>query len=177
LKSKIQDLHGSDKLDRWIYLLILLLLFVPYGLIIQTGDNWHYYQVYAVIWVFKDWSTVHGNAAAGVGFPDFGAFGASLFLSGFRYVFAYQIYRHRNGLTTKRSVWISALLSLVPLTPIAILSVVGISFYSGGGFECPIPIFLIIGLIMDHYIGVEPPTKPWEISEETESFLEHKDEK
>jgi hypothetical protein len=30
---------------------------------------------------------------------------------------------------------------------------------------------------MDHYIGVEPPTKPWEISEETESFLEHKDEK
>ncbi|MHA2285399.1 MAG: hypothetical protein ACXABZ_05960, partial [Candidatus Thorarchaeota archaeon] len=147
MKSEIQNLHGSDKLDRWIFLLFLLLLFVPYGLIFQSGDNWHYYQIYAVLWVFKDWSTVHGDAAAGVGFLDFNAFVSSLFLSGFRYVFAYQIYRHRNSLTTKRRVWISALLSLIPLTPIAILSVVGVSFYAGGGFEGPIPIFLIIGLI------------------------------
>ncbi len=135
---------------------------LPYGFIIQNGEGWHYYQAYAAIWVFKDWSTVSGSASIDFIIPDPYAFLGSLIESFFRYVFAIQIIRHHRGGTSQRGVWFSAVLSMIPLAPLFILSLLGITTSAGGGFTGPIPLFLILGLIIDRYWGIEPVVHPWE---------------
>jgi hypothetical protein len=58
----------------------------------------------------------------------------------------------------------------------AILSLFGFSLSAGGGFYGPIPIFLIIGLLIDCYLGIEPAAQPWEEPDESESFLVQTDD-
>ncbi|MHA2207456.1 MAG: hypothetical protein ACXABC_16500 [Candidatus Thorarchaeota archaeon] len=175
MHSVIEYPH-KRKRDWAIYLMILLLLLLPCVFVVQIGQNWHYYQITAILWDFKDWSTAAGDLGVSYGMSDPILFLGTLVLTGFRSVFAYQIYRHKNGLTTQRNVWIFAVLSLFPLAPISILQVIDISF-TAGTISGPIPIFLIIGLIMDRYLGIEPTTQPWETPEETKPFLEHTDDK
>ena len=135
---------------------------VPYGFIIQQGEGWHYYQAYAAIWVFRDWSYALGDAYTSFGFPDPYALLSSLTITCFRYIFAVQIIRHHKSQTSQKAVRISAVLSLIPLAPIFILSLLGVSMSAGGGFTGPIPLFLILGLIIDRFWGIEPAVQPWD---------------
>ncbi|MCK5152708.1 MAG: hypothetical protein KAQ65_12730, partial [Candidatus Thorarchaeota archaeon] len=112
--------------------------------------------------VFKDWSNVHGNASIDFIIPDPYAFLNSLIVACFTYIFAIQIIRHHRGETSQKGVWIPAVLTLFPLTPIFILSLFGVSISAGGGFSGPIPLFLILGLIIDRYWGIEPAVQPWD---------------
>jgi hypothetical protein len=151
-----------------VLLLVVLLLMVPYGFIIQNADEWHYYQIYSAIWVFRDWSYASGETYTSFGFPDPYAFLSSLTITCLRYVFAIQIIRHHRGETSQKKVWLSAILSLIPLAPLFILSLLGISMSAGGGFAGPIPLFLIIGLFIDRFWGIELPVQPWDDEKETE---------
>lgn len=149
-----------------ILILVVLLLMLPYGFIIQNGEGWHYYQAYSAIWVFKDWITASGSASVDFNIPDPYAFIDSLIFSCFRYIFAIQIIRHHRSETSQRGVWISAILTLIPLVPLFILSLFGVTMYAGGGFTGPIPLFLILGLIIDRYWGIEPVVQPWDDEKE-----------
>ncbi len=70
--------------------------------------------------------------------------------------FLVAISRHQKGLIRRKRVWISALLSQLPM--IAFLFTPLFTNGLGG----PIPILLIIGLIIDRKTGIEPPIVPWE---------------
>ena len=146
-----------------ILLLVIMLLMVPYGFIIEIEEGWHYYQVYAAVWVFRDWSYASGvEVYNSFGFPDPYAFLSSFIFAVFSYVFTIQIIRHHRAQTTKKKVRISAVLTLIPLVPLFFLSLFSVSMQSGGGFQGPIPLFMILGLIIDHLWGIEPAVAPWD---------------
>ncbi len=136
---------------------------VPYGFIIQIGEGWHYYHVNAAVWVFRDWSYASGvEVYNSFGFLDPYVFLSSLIVGIFSYVFTIQIIRHHRAETTQKKVRISAVLTLIPLAPLFFLSLFGVSMQAGGGFTGPIPLFMILGLIIDHLWGVEPAVAPWD---------------
>lgn len=153
-----------DEENRSIHIAILVLfrLLLPYGFALQEDPDWHNYQLYAAVWVFRDWCNVHGDMASGIIFPDPIAFLNSFVLIGFGYLFTVQIVRHHKGQTTQKNVWLLAVLSLFPLTPILFLSLIGYPLYAGGGISGPVPLFLVIGLVIDRYWGNEPPEQPWD---------------
>jgi hypothetical protein len=136
---------------------------VPYGFIIQIDESWHYYQVSSAVWVFRDWSYASvGEVYNSFGFLDPYLFLNSLIVAVFSYVFTIQIIRHHRAKTTRKKVRISAVLTLIPLAPLFLLSLFGVSMQAGGGFQGPIPLFMILGLIIDHLWGIEPAVAPWD---------------
>ena len=144
-------------------LLVIMLLMVPYSFIIQIDESWHYYQVSAAVWVFRDWSYASGvEVYNSFGFLDPYAFLNSFIIAVFSYVFTIQIIRHHRAKTTKKKVRISAVLTLIPLLPLFFLSLFGVSMQAGGGFTGPIPLFMILGLIIDNLWGIEPAVAPWD---------------
>jgi len=135
---------------------------VPYGFIIQIDESWHYYKVYSAVWAYTDWSYASGGEVYNsFGFPDPYLFLNSFILAVFNYVFTIQIIRHHRAQTTRKKVRISALLTLIPLAPLFFLSLLGVSMQAGGGFQGPIPLFMILGLIIDHLWSIEPAVVPW----------------
>ena len=86
-----------------------------------------------------------------------------MLLSVLRFDFIIMIRKHQQGIVRRRKVWIIAVLSQLPMTFFLFSPL----FMSGIGG--PIPILLIIGLYVDHKIGVEPPNVPWTVKE-TDSF-------
>ena len=146
-----------------ILLLVIMLLMVPYGFIIQIGEGWHYYQVSSAVWTFTDWSYASGGESYNLfRFPDPYAFLSSLIVAFFSYIFTIQIIKHHRAETTKKRVRILAVLTLIPLAPLSFLSLFGVSMSAGGGFTCPIPLFMILGLIIDNLWGIEPAVAPWD---------------
>ncbi len=136
---------------------------LPYGFIIQIAEDWHYYHVYSAVWIFRDSSIASGSEVYNsFGFLDPYVFLSSLLVGFFNYVFTIQIIRHHRAETTKKKVRISAVLTLIPLAPLFFLSLFGVSMQAGGGFTGPIPLFMILGLIIDHLWGIEPAVAPWE---------------
>lgn len=140
----------------------MMLLMLPYGFIIQIGEGWHYYQIYAAVWVLRDWSYASGESSSLFGFPDPYAFLNSLIVAFFNYFFAIQIVRHHRAETTQNRARISAVLTLIPLLPLFFLSLFGVSMQAGGGLTGPIPLFMILGLIIDQFWGIEPAVVPWD---------------
>ncbi|MHA1927871.1 MAG: hypothetical protein ACTSV2_04725, partial [Candidatus Thorarchaeota archaeon] len=61
-----------------------------------------------------------------------------------------------------KKVRISAVLTLIPLLPLFFLSLFSVSDQAGGGLTGPIPLFMILGLIIDHLWGIEPAVAPWD---------------
>jgi hypothetical protein len=135
---------------------------MPSEFIIQIDEGWHFFQVSSAIWAFIDWSYASGEAYTRFVFPDPYLLLNSFFYAFFSYVFLIQIIRHHQEKTTRKNVRISAVLTLFPLLPLLILSLFGVSLYAGGGLTGPIPLFLILGLVIDHYWGIEPAVQPWD---------------
>ncbi|MHA1930064.1 MAG: hypothetical protein ACTSV2_15945 [Candidatus Thorarchaeota archaeon] len=145
------------------FLLVIMLLMLPYGFNIQIAEDWHSYQVYSAVWELKNWSYASGvEVYNSFGFPDPYAFLISLIVGIFRYVFTIQIIRHHRAETTQKRVRISAVLTLIPLAPLFFLSLFSVSNQAGGGLTGPIPLFMILGLIIDHFWGIEPAVAPWD---------------
>jgi len=80
----------------------------------------------------------------------------ALLLSLFRFEFIIVIRKHQRGQVRKKIVWLSAILSQLPMVLLLFTPL----FMNGLGG--PIPILLILGLFIDRKIGVEPPVVPWE---------------
>jgi hypothetical protein len=113
------------------------------------------FEIVGVLWSYVQWTE---SGYSGSGFLIFDPLQTSmaLLLSLFRFEFIIVIQKHSRGLTKQRTVWISALLSQLPM--IAFL----FTPLFTNGFGGPIPILLIIGLLIDRKIGVEPPKTPWD---------------
>ncbi len=163
MKASESFFRNENNTGTITFLLVIMLLMLPYGFIIQIAEGWHYYQVHAAVWAFKDWSyAVGGGSYNSFGFPDPYAFLNSLIAAFFNYVFTIQIIRHHRAETTKKKVRISAVLTLIPLAPLFFLSLFSDSMQAGGGLRGPIPLFMILGLIIDHLWGIEPAVVPWD---------------
>jgi hypothetical protein len=139
-----------------VNLLFIVALIAPFFFIarISTVSNSYRLEIVAVLWSYVQWANQGGT---GSGFLFFDTLGGPLafLLSGFRFVFIIAIRKHQKGLVSKRIVWVSALLSQIPMTAFLFTP------YFMNGLGGPIPILLIIGLIIDREIGIEPPITPW----------------
>lgn len=83
-------------------------------------------------------------------------------LSGLNFLFVKMISKHHRCLVRKRTVRAAAIVSQLPFVAFLFLPL----FMSGVGG--PIPLLLILGLIIDQKIGVEPPRTPWSVEERIE---------
>ncbi|TET10426.1 MAG: hypothetical protein E3J86_05760 [Candidatus Thorarchaeota archaeon] len=120
-----------------------------------VSDDYRF-EVVGILWSYVQWSD-HGNTGSGFLIFDTLSVAIAFLLSIFRFVFVIAIRKHQKGLVRQRTVWISAVLSQIPM------SVFLFSPFFMSGLVGPIPILLVIGLIIDRRIGVEPATTPWNI--------------
>jgi hypothetical protein len=151
---------GTDHSSLWKYVIIIFTCLAPFGFIMEQGEGWHYSYALALFWSYSDWSDTHGTSMGGFAFVDPLSIIFSSILSSLRFLFAYNIIRHLRGETSRRAVWISAVLSQLPVIVyllVAYLTQGWFSFFVGG----PVPLLVIAGLVIDHFKGKEPPFKPW----------------
>ena len=113
------------------------------------------FEIVGVLWSYVQWAD-HGSSGSGFMIFDTLLVPIALLFSIFRFEFIIAIRKHQKGLVRRRVVWISALLSQLPT--IAFL----FTPFFMNGLGGPIPILLIIGLVIDRKIGIEPPTTPWD---------------
>jgi len=151
--SSIDDKHNKHLVS----LLGIIALIAPFffWLSIYTSSITSRFEIVGILWSFVQWSDQGGT---GSGFIVFDPIQSSLALlmSLLSLEFLVAISRHQKGLIRRKRVWISALLSQLPM--IAFLFTPLFTNGLGG----PIPILLIIGLIIDRKTGIEPPIVPWE---------------
>jgi hypothetical protein len=146
----------------WKHLLCTLAALAPFGFVLQQGEGWHYFHVMAFLWSFTDFSDTHGTAMSGFSFIDPLSIILTGLLSSLRFLFVYYVLQHSHGLTSRRNVWTSAVLSQLPFSVYVLGSFLsrswtGLIINMGG----PIPLLVLVGLIIDHFKGREPLTKPW----------------
>lgn len=144
----------------WKIVIIAFTCFAPFGFIMEQGEGWHYFYIIALLWSYVDWSDTHGTAMAGFSFVDPLSIIFTLILSSLRIFFAYNLMQHLKGISTRRNVWISAVLSQLP---ILLYTIGGILARSWIGFSIggPLPLLIIVGLILAHFKGREPTTTIW----------------
>lgn len=137
-------------------LLFIVALIAPFFFWVRISPvpNNYRLEIVGILWSYVQWSDLGGT---GSGFLFFDIFGIPIafLLSGFRFVFIIAIRKHQKGLVSKRIVWASAVLSQIPM---AVFLFTPFFMIGLGG---PIPILLVIGLIIDHKIGIVPPITPW----------------
>ena len=157
------DLKGGAALNIWWkYLLYTLAALAPFGFVLQQGEGWHYFHMMAFLWSFTDFSDTHGTAMSGFSSIDPLSIIFTGLLSSLRFLFVYYVLQHSHGLTSRRNVWVSAVLSQLPYSVYVLGSFlgrrgIGLIINVGG----PIPVLVLVGLIIDHFNGREPLTKPW----------------
>ena len=150
---------GSNNLLN--YVIIVCTCLAPFGFIIEQGEGWHYFYIIALLWSYTDWSDTHGTAMAGFSFVDPLSIIFTIILSSLRLLFAYTLMRYLKGESSRKNVWIYAVLSQVPFSLYVLGSSVAISWpgFSIGG---PIPLLIVVGLTIAHFKGKEPSTTRWE---------------
>ncbi len=157
------DAKGGAALSiRWKYLLCTLAALAPFGFVLQQGEGWHYFHVMAFLWSFIAYSDTHGTTMSGFSFIDPLSIVFTGLLSSLRFLFVYYVLQHSHGLTSRRTVWVSAVLSQLPFSVYVLGSFLsrswtGLIINVGG----PIPLLVLVGLIIDHFNGREPLTRPW----------------
>ncbi len=139
-----------------IELLTIVALIAPFffWVRISSFSDDYRFEIVGVLWSYVQWSDSGG---AGSGFFIFETLYTAIafFLSILRFVFVIAIRKHQKGLIRKRTVWVFAFLSQIPMSAFLFAP------FFANAFGCPIPILLIIGLFIDRKIGIEPPTAPW----------------
>jgi hypothetical protein len=143
----------------WNYVIVILTCLAPFGVDIKQGEGWHYFYVLALFWFYSYYTDTH-TSTAGITYVDPLTVFLACILSSLRFLFAYNIIRHLRGETSRRAVWISAVLSQLPVILyllIAYLTQSWVSFFVGG----PVPLLVIAGLVIAYFKGKEPPSKPW----------------
>lgn len=140
---------------RLVDLLFIVALIAPFFFSVSLYSGLNYrLDIVGILWSYAQWSD-SGSTGSGFLFLDTLTVAIAFLLSGFRFVFIIAIRKHQKGLVRQRVVWVLAMLSQIPM---AILLVSSFFMTGLGG---PIPLLLIIGLIIDRKIGVEPPVTPW----------------
>ncbi len=140
----------------YIELLTIIALIAPFFFWVRQApfSNDYRFEIVGILWIYVQWLDSGGSGSGLIIFDTLGTALAFL-LSIFRFVFIIAIRKHQKGLVRQRVVWASAVLSQIPM-----VSFLFSSFFMIG-LGGPIPILLVIGLIIDRRIGVEPPTTPW----------------
>ena len=155
--SQEQQGHGLK------VLIIALTFLAPFAFSISQSEGWHYYKVAGVLWMYTDYWFNSEDAFSGFYvMPLYSIFSIALY-SSIRFLFAFFVIRHLQGLGSMRYVWLSGILSQVPVSFFYLPYILGLvenpaTTLSFGG---PIPILLVVGLIAAHYRGSEPLTEPW----------------
>ena len=136
--------------------LYIVALIVPFWFWFRPSLVYNLYRldIVWVLWAYFQASNL-GGIESGFFFDTF-LVPVAFLMSGFRFVFVMTIRKHQKGLVSQRAVWISAVLSQMPMAAFLFFPLFAL------GLGGPIPILLVIGLIIDRKIGVEPPVVPWE---------------
>ena len=86
-----------------------------------------------------------------------------VFMWGFQLFFVYCVYRHTQGLWSRRKTILYGVFSHFVFLSLFLMS---LPSFIAQGFRGmlygPVPILLIIGLIISYYYGKETPTTPWD---------------
>jgi hypothetical protein len=127
-------------------------------------------EIFSILWSYGLWADSGGSGSALLLF-DWFTLPIAFLMSGLRFVFIFMIHKHQRGLVRRRTVWASAVLSQLPMAAFLF------SPFFMSGMGGPIPILLIVGLIIDRKIGVEPPSVPWdsESTDTTDEWLSESD--
>ncbi|MHA2024378.1 MAG: hypothetical protein ACW98U_00650 [Candidatus Thorarchaeota archaeon] len=112
-------------------------------------------EIFGILWSYVLWVD-SGVSRSALLLSDWFTLPIGFLMSGLRFVFVFMIHKHQRGLVRRRTVWASAVLSQIPM------AVFLFSPFFMSGMGGPIPILLVLGLIIDRKIGVEPPSTPWD---------------
>ena len=142
--------------EYFIVTLYIVALIAPFHFLIRISpvSSDYSFDIVGILWAYTQ-SSYSGSMHSTFFFFDTLWVAIGFLLSIFRFVFVIAIRKHQKGLIRQRTVWISALLSQIPMS-IFLFSPFFASYFGG-----PIPILLVIGLYIDRKVGVEPPLTPW----------------
>ena len=148
----VESEHNKDLVN----LLFIVALIAPFFFWVRISPvpNNYRLEINGILWSYVQWSD-SGGTGSRILFSDTLMVSVFFLMSGFRFAFIMVVRRHQKGLVRQRTVWISAVLSQLPM------AVFVFSPFFMSGLGGPIPILLVIGLIIDRKIGIEPPQTPW----------------
>ena len=158
--SYFQEQHGRGLK----VLIIVLAFFAPFAFSVLQGEGWHYYKVAGFLWMYTDYRFSIEESYSGFYVMPLSSIFSIVLYSNIRFIFSYLVIRHLQGLSPMRYVWISGILSQVPVSFFYLPYFLGVTttFPANLSLGGPVPILLIVGLVVAHYKGTEPLTEPWD---------------
>ncbi len=148
----------SERTQYALTVMTLVGIFVPYGFQLFRSDSFSvnlrssfwYLDVWLENGTFMTYISIYNPLM-------------EILMWGFQLIFVFCVYRHAQGLLSRRKTILYGILSHVVLLSMFFLSLPSFLIQGFSGIVMgPVPLVLLIGFLISYFEGKEPPTKPWD---------------
>ena len=148
----------SERTQYALTVMALLGIFAPTGFQLFSSDSISV-DLRSSFWRFDMWLE---NGIIVTEFRTINPF-MEIFMWGFQLIFVYCVFRHTQGLLSRRKTILYGILTHFVLLSLFFLSLPSFLIQGFRGMVLgPVPLLLLIGFLISYFEGKEPPTKPWD---------------